>query len=497
MNADSPLLVLDPAHALALELPRLDGALRRVTLRGLLALSGGTVSVDGARRLADAPRPAIFALTHHNAWEAVLAPAALIALRDGRRVRFLVDWMFVDLPWTGWLVRQIDPIRVDSKRALFGLRAPRRGSTRRAPAFEGALAALAAGDDVGVYPEGRRNRDPWRLGDGRRGVACLALRSGVPVVPVGVDFPARDRILRTPRAGRFVLRVGEPLEFAAEHRRWLEAGDDAARRSVERGTAGAILERVQRELASLSRKIFVAPARPAARATAPPRSEEPRRLVVERVDDGERRRAALGVVGEVYQAEKGWIPEATAEIPEDPGTEPGVTWLLARLGDEPVGVVRVAYDPSLAPPPELGVELEPGVDLERLARSGRFAEVGRLMIRPQWRARPKIVLALMRAVGDEVVGRGVTHLITAVFEDDPHSPYRFHTRQLGFERIGTHRRGELACASRRILLVLDIARSLERLAGRRTSVATGLGRGLGERLGPSPEAGDRTGVAAT
>lgn len=105
MNAESSLLVLDPARALALDLPRLDGAVRRMTLRGLLALSGGTVSVDGARRLAEAPGPAIFALTHHNAWEAVLAPAALIALRGGRRVRFLVDWMFVDLPWTGWLVR--------------------------------------------------------------------------------------------------------------------------------------------------------------------------------------------------------------------------------------------------------------------------------------------------------------------------------------------------------------------------------------------------------
>jgi 1-acyl-sn-glycerol-3-phosphate acyltransferase len=496
MNADPSLLVLDPARALALELPRLDGAVRRMTLRGLLALSGGTVSIDGARRLAEAPRPAIFALTHHNAWEAVLAPAALIALRGGRRVRFLVDWMFVDLPWTGWLVRQIDPIRVDSKRALFGLRAPRRGSVRRAPAFDAALAALRAGDDVGVYPEGRRNRDPWRLGEGRRGVACLALRSGVPVVPVGVDFPARDRILRTPRAGRFVLRVGEPLEFGAEHARWLEADGETERRSVEREAAGAILDRVQRELASLARKIFVAPARSTPRSPAP-RIEEPRRLVVERVDDADRRRAALGVVAEVYQAEKGWIPEAATEIPDDPAAESGVTWLLARLGEEPVGVVRVTYDPALAPPPELGVELEPGVDLERLARSGRFAEVGRLMIRPEWRARPKIVLALMHAVGAEVIEHGVTHLVTAVFEDDPHSPYRFHTRQLGFERIGTHRRGELACASRRILLVLDIARSLERLAGRGTSVATGLGRGLGERLARPAAGAGGAGVAAT
>lgn len=497
MNAESSLLVLDPARSLALELPRLDGAVRRMTLRGLLALSGGTVSVDGARRLAEAPRPAIFALTHHNAWEAVLAPAALIALRGGRRVRFLVDWMFVDLPWTGWLVRQIDPIRVESKRALFGLRAPSRRSPRRAPAFDAALAALAAGDDVGVYPEGRRNRDPWRLGDGRRGVACLALRSGVPVVPVGIDFPARDRILRTPRAGRFVLRVGEPLVFAREHERWLGAGVEAARRGVERECARAILERVQRELATLSRKVYLVPRAVASDPPAPSRTMEPRRLTVERVDGDERRRAALAVVAEVYQGEKGWIPEASTEIPADPHCEAGVTWLLARSGDEPVGVVRITYDPSLALPQELGVELDPGVDLDRLARRGRFAEVGRLMIRPQWRSRPKVVLALMRAVGTEVVERGCTHLLTAVFEDDPHSPYRFHTRQLGFERIGTHRQGELACASRRILLVLDIARSLDRLAGRGTTAAAQLGRGLGERLPREAPADDLPDVAAS
>jgi hypothetical protein len=35
---------------------------------------------------------------------------------------------------------------------------------------------------------------------------------------------------------------------------------------------------------------------------------------------------------------------------------------------------------------------------------------------------------------------------------------------LGFERIGTHRHGELACASSRSILILDIARAYQRLA---------------------------------
>ena len=87
------------------------------------------------------------------------------------------------------------------------------------------------------------------------------------------------------------------------------------------------------------------------------------------------------------------------------------------------------------------------------------------------------------------MARGYTHLITAVFEDDPHSPYDFHTRVLGFERIGSHRRGELHCQSRRILLTLDIARAYLRM---KTSKGKLLGRlvgGFEERVARLPTAG--------
>jgi hypothetical protein len=40
----------------------------------------------------------------------------------------------------------------------------------------------------------------------------------------------------------------------------------------------------------------------------------------------------------------------------------------------------------------------------------------------------------------------------------------------GFERIGSHRTGELTCASLRILLILDIDRAYQRLKRRRNLV---------------------------
>jgi hypothetical protein len=193
------------------------------------------------------------------------------------------------------------------------------------------------------------------------------------------------------------------------------------------------------------------------------------------------RAAALAVVDEVYREEKRWIASTEAEIAESPAERPNTFWLLARSGGTSVGVMRVVVDPELAIPAALEPRFEPGFDPESLARRGRFAEVGRMMVRPEFRRQPRIVLELMRAALAEALGRGVTHFVTAVFEDDPHSPYGFHVRQLGFERIGTHERGELACGSRRILLVLDLARAYERLG--RGGVARELARGLESRLG--------------
>ena len=267
METPTAVLELGPLRCLSLNLPRLESGFRRAALRGVLALSGGAVRVEGADRLAAAPEPSIFALTHHNVWEALLAPAALMAARRGRPVRFLIDWMFVDLPWTGWLLRRFAPIPVYAKPARFRLRERHRRERRRDSAFDAAVAALGEGQDVGLYSEGRRNPDPWLLGAPRRGLARLALRAGAPVVPIGIDFPARDRLQRTPRAGRLVLRVGEPLSFGAEHAAWRDAPSGGERRRVEKRLGPEIADRVHEELARLARKVYVRRSRPEKEAT--------------------------------------------------------------------------------------------------------------------------------------------------------------------------------------------------------------------------------------
>ncbi len=203
-----------------------------------------------------------------------------------------------------------------------------------------------------------------------------------------------------------------------------------------------------------------------------------RNITVKKVLSAVDRQRALTVVEAVYLHEKQWIQNAGTEIPVDAAERQSQSWFMVSVGDEPAGVIRLVYDPPLDMPAEYGVVLEPDVDLEGLKRRGRFVDIGRFMIVPKYRRNIRVVLRLMRAAILEVVSRGYTHFLTDVFENDPHSPLRFHTQVLGFERIGTHRYGELACASSRILLILDIARAYRRLKERDNKVWKELGEGV-------------------
>jgi 1-acyl-sn-glycerol-3-phosphate acyltransferase len=70
---------------------------------------------------------------------------------------------------------------------------------------------LAAGEVVGLFPEGTRSRD-GAVGEFRSGVEFLVRRTGATVVPIGIDgaFRAFPRGRWLPRPTRIVVRHGEP-----------------------------------------------------------------------------------------------------------------------------------------------------------------------------------------------------------------------------------------------------------------------------------------------
>ena len=97
------------------------------------------------------------------------------------------------------------------------LRMDREGPRAAQDTLEAALALLREGKLFGIYPEGTRSPD-GRLYRGRPGVGWLALKSGLPVLPVAMIGTRRvlppGHVLLCP--GRVEVRIGAPLKFPAE-----------------------------------------------------------------------------------------------------------------------------------------------------------------------------------------------------------------------------------------------------------------------------------------
>jgi len=190
-------------------------------------------------------------------------------------------------------------------------------------------------------------------------------------------------------------------------------------------------------------------------------------LVVIRVGDEADRARVIAVLCATYLQEKGWVSDAAGQIPEQDLGREDLSWFVACRDGRPVGVLRVLYEPPLQLYAQYSVKLLDGaVDAAAFLRSHRIAEIGRFAVLTEERGRILVAAALMRAATEETVIRGYTHYITDVFEDDPHSPYGFHTRVMGFVLVATHTHGELRCRSRRITLLLDIKVAYQRLSAR-------------------------------
>lgn len=226
---------------------------QRWAARSVAALFGRWVWVRGVERIATAPRSTVFALNHNNAIETILI-AAVLTFARGRVPGFLVDWMYVHLPVVGWIVRLCEPIPVFSKPAKFRLYERLRLAARRRSPVDGAAAALAAGRDVALFPEGRRNGSAERLEAGRPGIGRLVLETGATVVPIGLRFPAADRCGKVPLIGRLEVEVGEPLRFDVERLSLLAESAEPLSSGQRRAFAALVVERVMAELSKLSGK---------------------------------------------------------------------------------------------------------------------------------------------------------------------------------------------------------------------------------------------------
>ncbi|MFE9309985.1 lysophospholipid acyltransferase family protein [Streptomyces sp. NPDC088353] len=91
----------------------------------------------------------------------------------------------------------------------------RSGKEAGQAAIREGLGVLSKGELLGIYPEGTRSHD-GRLYKGKVGVAVMALRAGVPVVPCAMigTFEAQPPGKVVPRPHPIEIRFGEPLDFS-------------------------------------------------------------------------------------------------------------------------------------------------------------------------------------------------------------------------------------------------------------------------------------------
>jgi hypothetical protein len=188
------------------------------------------------------------------------------------------------------------------------------------------------------------------------------------------------------------------------------------------------------------------------------------RIQVCKVVDEAGRQMVADVLRATYEREKRWVTDAEAQVPPCEIGHSAVSWFLVRVRGRAAGTVRILYEPPLEAYAKYGLKmLDDAMQVESFIRQNRIAEIGRFAVIPHYRRRFTVAAALMRAVAQETLARDYTHYVTDVFEDDPHSPYGFHTRIMGFFPVATHDVGELHCRSRRITLVLDLRSAYKRL----------------------------------
>jgi 1-acyl-sn-glycerol-3-phosphate acyltransferase len=163
--------------------------------RGLLLFSGVRVDGDFMTEL-DSGQRYIFMSNHQGLYD---IPALIVTLPG--QTRFLAKRSLFQIPVFGWALKAGGFISID-----------RENRSRASESFSEAVRRLSEGASAMVFPEGSRSLDGELL-PFERGGFLLALKSGLPIVPVGIrgSLEVRRRGSRVVRPGRITIHYGRSL----------------------------------------------------------------------------------------------------------------------------------------------------------------------------------------------------------------------------------------------------------------------------------------------
>lgn len=175
----------------AAEVQFLPRALGRIVAR----LSGVSVRLSGTDLL-EPGHPYIFAANHQSQFDIFVLQGYL-----GCDFRWLAKLELFQIPVFGKAMQLAGYIPVDRTHGRKALQS-----------LDEAARRIADGTSVIIFPEGTRSPD-GRLGQFKAGTMVLAIKAGVPVVPVAIlgthRILPKGRLLARP--GRVEIRVGAPI----------------------------------------------------------------------------------------------------------------------------------------------------------------------------------------------------------------------------------------------------------------------------------------------
>lgn len=196
--------LLAPRHTLAVAM-----LWARTLLIAARAICGIRLEVTGLEHIA--PGPALIASRHQSAFDTFVWLTLL------PRCCYVFKVELLRIPLFGALLGATGMIPVDRDSGGASIRALLRGGDR----------AVREQRQIVIFPEGTRS-DPDRPGELQAGIAALASRTGLPVIPVSTDsgrYWSRRAFRKQP--GTIRIAIGPPIPAQANRKEMMQALEEA------------------------------------------------------------------------------------------------------------------------------------------------------------------------------------------------------------------------------------------------------------------------------